>query len=50
MNLEGQRSDKVVHAIDLDVVKIKTLVDVLVDLAHLQRTVAKLSDDHALFL
>ena len=51
LNLKGHRSDKVVQcAMDLDVVKIKTLVDVLVDLAHLQRKVAKLCDDHDLFL
>ena len=51
LNLKGHRCDKVVQCtIDLDVVKIKTLVDVLVDLAHLERTVAMLWDNHALFL
>ena len=47
---EGHKTGKVMRGMDLDVVKIKALVDVLVDLAHLKRTVAKLCDDHALFL
>ena len=46
---QGHKTDKVLRLMDLDVMKIKTLVDVLVDLAHLQRTIAKLWDHHALF-
>ena len=43
---EGHKTGKVVQcAMDLDVVKIKTLVDVLVDLAHLKGIVAKLWDN-----
>ena len=47
---QWHKTDKIVRVMDLDVMKVKTLVDVFIDLAHLQRTVAKLCDDHALFL